>query len=96
MIEAQAHYIVDLLKRMRRRNIAAAEVKPEVQRKFNSWLGVRMAKTVWQRGGCRSYYQNTISGRNTVLWPDTSISFWKRTRLARLSDYTVHQQRAQP
>ncbi|RYF55737.1 MAG: NAD(P)/FAD-dependent oxidoreductase [Comamonadaceae bacterium] len=93
MIEAQTHYIIDLLKKMRRRNLAAVDVLTEVQQRFNAWLDGRMARTVWQRGGCRSYYQNSKTGRNTVLWPDTSVAFWKRTRVARLDDYAVEHHR---
>jgi hypothetical protein len=48
-----------------------------------------MAGTVWQTGGCHSWYQDPRSGRNTVLWPDTTIAFWRRTRRARMSDYQV-------
>ncbi|WP_242190426.1 flavin-containing monooxygenase [Saccharopolyspora soli] len=89
MIEAQAHYIVDLLRRSRRRNARSIQVRPEVQRSFNQWLMGRMDGTVWQTGGCRSWYQDPRSGRNTVLWPDTTIAFRHRTRRARMSDYLL-------
>lgn len=89
MIEAQARYIVDSLRRLRRRGAACMEVRPEVQDSFNDWLDSRLAGTVWQTGGCRSWYQDPRSGRNTVLWPDTTIAFWRRTRRARMSDYRL-------
>lgn len=93
MIEAQARYIVKLLKQMRRRGLGTAEVRLDVQRRFTTWLDGRMSQTVWQRGGCRSYYQDVRSGRNTVLWPDTSIAFWRRTRKADLNDYLAEPKR---
>jgi cation diffusion facilitator CzcD-associated flavoprotein CzcO len=89
MIEAQTRYIVDALRRLRRREADAMEVRPEVQQSFNDWLDGRMVDTVWQTGGCRSWYQDPRSGRNTVLWPDTTIAFWRRTRRARMSDYRL-------
>lgn len=89
MIEAQARYIVDLLRRLRRRGARTAEVRPTVQESFNEWLDGRMEGTVWQNGGCRSWYQDPRSGRNTVLWPDTSIAFWRRLRRTRLSDFVL-------
>jgi hypothetical protein len=64
-------------------------VRADVQRAFNDWLQGRMAHTVWQTGGCRSWYQDPRSGRNTVLWPDTAISFWRRLRRVRMSDYLL-------
>ena len=89
MIESQARYIVDSLRRLRRRGAECMVVRPEVQDSFNDWLDSRMAGTVWQTGGCHSWYQDPRSGRNTVLWPDTTIAFWRRTRRARMSDYHV-------
>lgn len=89
MIEAQARYIAALLRGMRRRGADTAEVRPEVQRAFNEWIGGRMAATVWQSGGCRSWYQDPRSGRNTVLWPDTTTAFRQRTRRVRMTDYLL-------
>ncbi|WP_433754493.1 flavin-containing monooxygenase [Nocardia sp. CA-135398] len=89
MIESQARYIIDLLRKIHRRGVRSVAVRPEVQESFNEWLDGRMVGTVWQTGGCRSWYQDPRSGRNTVLWPDTTVSFWRRTRRARLSDYDL-------
>jgi hypothetical protein len=89
MIEAQARYVVDCLRRLRRRGAASLEVRPEVQQEFVGWLQDRMAATVWQSGGCRSWYQNSRTGRNTILWPDTTVAFWRRTCRVRLRDFSV-------
>ncbi|GAA3803933.1 flavin-containing monooxygenase [Streptomyces chiangmaiensis] len=89
MIEAQARYIIGILRRLRRRAADSVEVRPEVQQAFSDWMDGRMAGTVWQSGGCRSWYQDPRSGRNTVLWPDTSIAVWRRTRRVRLTDYRL-------
>jgi cation diffusion facilitator CzcD-associated flavoprotein CzcO len=89
MIEAQARYITALLRRMRRRGADSVEVRPEIQRAFNDWVDGRMAGTVWQSGGCRSWYQDPRSGRNTVLWPDTTIAFRRRTGRIRMADYLL-------
>jgi cation diffusion facilitator CzcD-associated flavoprotein CzcO len=87
MIEAQARYVLDLVRRVRRHG-AAVEVRDEVQHAFNDWLNDKLTQTVWETGGCRSWYRDPRSGRNTVLWPDTTIAFWRRTRRARREDYT--------
>jgi cation diffusion facilitator CzcD-associated flavoprotein CzcO len=93
MIEAQARYIVDTVRRLRRRGADSVEVRAEVQDRFNEWLDGRMVDTVWHTGGCRSWYQDPRSGRNTVLWPDTTVAFWRRTRRARMSDYLLRRGR---
>ncbi|MFE2050851.1 flavin-containing monooxygenase [Streptomyces sp. NPDC059459] len=89
MIEAQARHVVALLRRVRRSGARTVEVRPEVQRSFIDWIDGRMAGTVWQTGGCRSWYQDPRSGRNTVLWPDTVVAFRRRTARIRTEDYLV-------
>jgi cation diffusion facilitator CzcD-associated flavoprotein CzcO len=87
MIEAQARYITSCLRTARRRRIGVLEVRQSVEKEFNEWLQGRLAHSVWQAGGCQSWYQHPSSGKNTVLWPSSAISFWRRTHRMRLSDY---------
>jgi hypothetical protein len=44
---------------------------------------------VWQTGGCRSWYYDPVSGRNTLLWPGGTIEFYRRTRRVRRADYEL-------
>ena len=87
MIEAQTRYILSCLKTARRRKLGTLVVRPPVERTFNDWLQGRLVHSVWQAGGCRSWYQHPITGKNTALWPSSSIEFWHRTHRMRLSDY---------
>jgi cation diffusion facilitator CzcD-associated flavoprotein CzcO len=87
MIEAQARYIVSCLRTARRRRIGILDVRPSVEKGFNEWLQGRLVHSVWQAGGCSSWYQHPASGTNTVLWPSSAIEFWRRTHRVRLSDY---------
>jgi cation diffusion facilitator CzcD-associated flavoprotein CzcO len=87
MIEAQARYAVSCLAAMRRRRVRSVEVRPEVEREYNDWVQRCLDGSVWQAGGCRSWYQHAETGRNTLLWPSSTIEFWRRTHRARLSDY---------
>jgi hypothetical protein len=45
-----------------------------------------MARTVWNTGGCRSWYLDG-RGNNTVLWPGTTAHFRRETRTVDLSEY---------
>ena len=87
MIEAQTRYIASCLRIAHRRRIGVLDVKQSVETRFNMWLQERLAQSVWQTGGCTSWYQHPASGRNTVLWPSSTIAFWWRTHRAHLSDY---------
>jgi hypothetical protein len=45
-------------------------------------------KMVWSKGGCVSWYQ-TSTGRNTTLWPRTTIAFRIMTRAFDLKNYQL-------
>lgn len=79
MIEAQVRYVVDALRTMARRGLAEVEVRPDAQDAFNEDLQRRMRRTVWNAGGCASWYLDA-RGRNTTLWPDFTWRFRRRTR----------------
>jgi cation diffusion facilitator CzcD-associated flavoprotein CzcO len=89
MIEAQVRYVINCLKLMRKRNISAMEVRAESQKHFATNLREHMARTVWQSGGCRSWYQDTHTGENTTLWPGSVIQYFRATRSVSLSEYNL-------
>src|SRR3546814_4552412 len=67
MIEAQASYVTDAIAQLARRPGAALDVDAAVQREYNTALQQRLAHTVWNTGGCSSWYR-TRDGLNTTLW----------------------------
>lgn len=72
VIESQVEYIRDAIRTMRRHRYAAVEPAPRAQRKWNDDLQRRMRRTVWNTGGCSSWYLDE-HGRNTVLWPRSTF-----------------------
>jgi len=89
MIEAQVRYVIKCLKLMRKQNISAMEVRAESQRQFVANLRDHMASTVWQSGGCRSWYQDVRTGENTTLWPGSVIQYFRAMRSVSLSEYNL-------
>ena len=87
MIESQVNYIMDYLTVLEDRGLAALDVKPERQKEFNHELQEKMNRTVWITGGCKSWYL-TSRGKNTTLWPDTTVAYRKLTRKINPDDYT--------
>ncbi|MHB8594325.1 MAG: flavin-containing monooxygenase [Acidimicrobiales bacterium] len=79
MIESQIAYVLDALRRMADGGIGTLEVRPEAQARFNAELVERLQGTVWNGGGCRSWYLDS-RGRNTTLWPGFTFEFRRRTR----------------
>jgi len=89
MIEAQVRYTMNCLKLLRRRNERVLEVRPEIQKSFVDEIYRRMAGTVWQSGGCKSWYQDQTTGEITTLWPGSVVSYLRRTRSVSPSDYEL-------
>ena len=79
MIEAQVHYAIEAMKLMRSEQLKSVDVKKEVEDDYNKDLQDRLSRTVWQSGGCVSWYQ-TKTGKNVTLWPGFTFTFMKRTK----------------
>ncbi|MER7558645.1 NAD(P)/FAD-dependent oxidoreductase [Nocardioides sp. NPDC126508] len=86
MIERQVKYAIAAIKAASGRD-AAIEVGQRAQDGFRHWIDKAMAATVWKAGGCTSWYLDPKTGKNTLLWPSTTIDYWKRTRRLARSDY---------
>jgi cation diffusion facilitator CzcD-associated flavoprotein CzcO len=86
MIESQLSYVMDAIRLMDERGIAAIEVRPEAMEKFNRRLQKRSRRTVWLNGGCRSWYVDP-EGRNTTIWPSFTFDFRRRTRRLDPAEY---------
>ncbi|MGY2282573.1 flavin-containing monooxygenase [Pseudomonas gingeri] len=87
MIEAQVDYILQALKQMRDRRIDALEVKPQVESQYNGRLQQQLKRAIWSTGGCRSWYLDPRTGKNTTLWPGSTWRFRQVTRSFELRDY---------
>jgi cation diffusion facilitator CzcD-associated flavoprotein CzcO len=78
IIESQAKYVIDGIKYLLKNNVKSAVLKVEVQKDFNTYVQKKMKNTVWQSGGCVSWYQDD-KGRNPILWPGYTVKFRKLT-----------------
>lgn len=87
-IEAQVAYLLSCLRQMDDHALASIEVRPEVQRAFVDKVDHRLRTSVWNSGGCSSYYLND-AGRNHVFFPGFNRLFKARTRTAALADYQL-------
>ena len=89
MIEAQVRYTMNCLKLMKSRKHRVLEVRPEIQNRFVDEIYRRMSGTVWQSGGCHSWYQDQQTGEITTLWPGSVVSYLRRMRSVSRSDYEL-------
>jgi cation diffusion facilitator CzcD-associated flavoprotein CzcO len=95
MIEAQITYVLGALDQMRAEGAGRVEVRPDAVVSYNNRLQSKMGKTVWNTGGCASWYIDA-EGKNTTIWPDFTFRFWKETREFDAAAYELAPVRATP
>jgi cation diffusion facilitator CzcD-associated flavoprotein CzcO len=88
MIEAQVAHLVGALRALRDHGATVVEVRADVFAQWNAEVQAQAAHTVWNSGGCSSWYLDD-AGRNTTLWPDLTFRFIRRTRFFCLDDYVI-------
>jgi cation diffusion facilitator CzcD-associated flavoprotein CzcO len=79
MIEAQLNYLMGALEAMDRSGATRIEVRRDAYDAYNDHVQSRLAQTVWNTGGCASWYIDR-NGRNSTIWPDFTWRFWQQTR----------------
>ncbi|PWU04883.1 MAG: 4-hydroxyacetophenone monooxygenase [Terriglobia bacterium] len=89
MIEAQIRYVMSCLALMRRQQQQVMELREEAEERFEEFLRKRMPGSVWQAGGCRSWYQDPETGENVALWPGSVREYQRRTRRVSARDYEL-------
>ncbi|MFD3702700.1 flavin-containing monooxygenase [Nocardia sp. NPDC058658] len=88
MIESQINYVADALATIDAEGLRTVEVRKDVQQAYNRELQDKLAKTVWNTGGCASWYLDK-HGNNTTLWPDFTFRFRSLTRQFDADAYNV-------
>jgi cation diffusion facilitator CzcD-associated flavoprotein CzcO len=88
MIESSLNYMADYLRTLSRTGAAALDAKPAAVAAWTEQTQLRASRTVWNTGGCKSWYLDA-NGRNTTAWPGTTAQFRRATRRLELSEYDV-------
>ncbi|MEU3458624.1 NAD(P)/FAD-dependent oxidoreductase [Streptomyces sp. NPDC006733] len=88
MIESSINYVASYLRTLEQTGAAALDAKPAAVQAWNAEMQRRTARTVWNTGGCKSWYLDA-EGRNTTAWPGTTAEFRRATRELRLAEYDV-------
>jgi cation diffusion facilitator CzcD-associated flavoprotein CzcO len=91
--ESHVNYAVAALKTMGKRRARTAEVRREVYDRWTRQTDKRLADSVWNEGGCRSWYLDA-NGRNGVWWPGFMAGLWLRTRRFNAAEYELTNQAA--
>ncbi|GAA3754154.1 flavin-containing monooxygenase [Salinactinospora qingdaonensis] len=86
IIESQLRYIIDALDHLNSSGATALHPSRHAQQAWNADLQHKMDRTVWAQGGCASWYIDA-NGRNTTLWPGSTLRFRRATRRLDPTEY---------
>jgi len=89
IMEAQYGWILRALRHMAEQGVGAIEPRDEVQQRWNDEVQQRLAGTVWNTGGCSSWYLDR-NGRNSTLWPGTTLAYRWRLRRFAAAEFHLH------
>ncbi|MFE6365804.1 flavin-containing monooxygenase [Streptomyces sp. NPDC057806] len=102
MIEAQAEHVKNAIRALDVSGSTSIEVDRRAHDAYNADLDRRLAKSVWELGGCRTFYHDA-NGRNATIYPDWTFRFRRRAVRWKPDAYrlttgprTTHQKRANP
>ncbi len=88
MIETQLDYVLGALDYVAAESVLSLEVSAEAEAAYTAEIDERSAPTVWLTG-CNSWYVDPRSGRLTLLWPGTAVSFRERNGTFDPAPYVV-------
>jgi cation diffusion facilitator CzcD-associated flavoprotein CzcO len=88
ILESQARYIVDAVRKLDHAGAAYLDVKQDVYDEFADEVQGRLSKSVWATGGCTSWYV-ADNGRVTNNWPGLMSEYRRRTKSLDPIEYHV-------
>ncbi|MEV7098512.1 NAD(P)/FAD-dependent oxidoreductase [Amycolatopsis sp. NPDC051045] len=88
ILEAQLRHTVAAVTRTLRAERTSLSVRPEVQAAFNAEVQAALPGTVYQSGGCASYYTD-VNGRNSFSWPFSTGRLRSQVGEFREADYEI-------
>jgi cation diffusion facilitator CzcD-associated flavoprotein CzcO len=86
LVELQANYIANAITTAEQAGLESIDVKQRVQDVYNAEIQDALQGTVFNAGGCSSYYID-VNGRNSSIYPWTTLRFRKDTAKFDLDDY---------
>ena len=88
MLESQADHVLRLLDLAGREARRTIEVRPEVEESYAARMDRELAHTVWNQGGCSSWYIDS-RGRNSLQWPTFTFRYREQVRTVDPDDFVL-------
>jgi cation diffusion facilitator CzcD-associated flavoprotein CzcO len=88
MIEAQISYVAEAVRMVESAGAKSLDAREDVQERFNVEIQRKLAKGIWTRGGCKSWYLDA-KGVNRTIWPGFTWRYWLDTRKVKTGDFEL-------
>ena len=88
MMESQSMHIQKVVKHLQAKRLDIIEPKPEAQQRFVDKIAKALEGTVWETGGCTSWYIDE-TGRNASIWPSYTFNYRRLVSDFQANDYTA-------
>ncbi|GAA1990233.1 NAD(P)/FAD-dependent oxidoreductase [Amycolatopsis minnesotensis] len=88
VMEAQLAHLTAAIGRIRAGNWSSVDVRKDVQDAFNAEVQAALPGTVYNAGGCSSYYLD-VNGRNSFNWPWSTGALRRRVARFDPAAYTI-------
>ncbi|MDN5749720.1 MAG: NAD(P)/FAD-dependent oxidoreductase [Pseudonocardia sp.] len=88
MIESQTSFLLDALRLVDAHGATALDTRRDRQDAFNVEVQRRLEGSVWNTGGCKSWYLDA-QGNNRTVWPGYTFDYRRRTRKVNLPDHEL-------
>jgi cation diffusion facilitator CzcD-associated flavoprotein CzcO len=87
MVEAQIDHLIKALDALDQGH-RTIEARADVQAAYDRKIQRDLQKTVWNSGGCNSWYLDD-HGRNTILWPGVTFTYMRQLRDFKVDEYQL-------
>ena len=87
--ENMVNYSLNFIKPIMNGEVRTYEVKEDAERKWTSDIQSQLKNSVFQSGGCKSWYYKEDSGWNSTVYPRTQIDYTIRCMFPRYSHWTA-------
>ena len=91
-LEAEVHYIVELIRKMIGAGAASVECKTDVYDEYSRTVDSIHNNLIYTHPGVNTYYRNS-QGRVVVQNAFSNLEYWAMTREPNMSDYVMHRER---
>ena len=92
-VEAHINYAIEAIRAIERGALHSVELRREVYEDWARDVEHRLRNSVWNAGGCNSWYLSE-QGDNTVWWPGFTWRLWQLTRRFDLGSYVTQPARS--